>query len=359
MQQTYFLGGASPEGFETDFWNEQRACYGIMLKGGPGTGKSTLMKRIAEAFPDEAVSVYHCASDPDSLDAVVLEERGVYIADATAPHEAGTPLPGVTGELNDLAEGTDRVAMQAVSEPVRALYAANQAAHLQARKGFAGIAALEEQIMLTGSQALLHDRLVRFSGRLAGRILPKKTAARGIIQFRQRIAMTPCGRIAYLPQGYDLILLDDPARTAGVRLLMLLAQSAAENGQTAELTRSLTRKDRAAVMLVLPEQRLVLAVREALPQQIAAEPVSVVRLRRFYDAGLLRQQRSVMRFCEKAAAAAEEKTAALLLDALHIHDELESYYIRMLDTGRLDRKAEALIRMLRKMPRKAPAEQSE
>lgn len=353
MQNTYFLGGASPDGFETDFWNEQRSSYGFLLKGGPGTGKSTLMKRIAAAFPDERVSVYHCASDPHSLDAVVLEQRGVFAADATAPHEAGTPLPAVTGSLIDLAAGISRKAMQPSAETVRALYAANQAAHQQARKGFAGIAALEEQIILAGERAFLEGKLRHYAEGLAGRILPKKSGLSGRLLYRQRIAVTPEGRTAFLPEEFDLIVLDDPARTASVVLLKLLAEAAVERGLTAELTRSLTRRDRAAVMLVLPEQRLVLADADALPPDAETVPVSAVHLRRFYDGELLRQHRALMRFCAKSAAAAEVQTAALLRDALRIHDELESHYIRALDTAQLDRTADALIAQIREFPFRA------
>ena len=193
MLNTYFLGGASPAGFITDFWDEHRQYYGFYLKGGPGTGKSTLMKQIAAAFSGENISVYHCASDPDSLDAVVLETRRVFIADATAPHEAGTPLPAVTGTLLDLAASMEPDAMQASAETIRALYAANQAAHLLARKGLAGIAAMKEQITLTGTQALMTEKLNRYAQRLAKRILPKKNSS-GRILYRQRTALTPSGR---------------------------------------------------------------------------------------------------------------------------------------------------------------------
>ena len=356
MQNAYFLGGASPEGFETDFWraNAQRGHYGIYLKGGPGTGKSTLMKKIAAAFADEPVSVYHCASDPHSLDAVVLESRGVFIADATAPHEAGTPLPYVTGELADLAAGLDPALLKESAEPIRTLYQANQAAHMQARKGLAGIAAMEEQLGIIGRRALLPEKLKHFADRLAKRILPKKSCSGDPpaceILHRQRIAVTPAGRRAFLPEACALMLLDDPAQAASGMLLSLLAEAAAAQGQPAELTHSQTQPDRAPVLLALPAQQLVLAAADALPSEPAQSPVSVIHMQRFYDAEQLRSQRTLLRFSKKTASALEAKTVSLLADALRLHDELEAYYIRALQTPYLDRKAAALTERLRGFP---------
>ena len=88
MQQSYFLGGVTAGGFRTRFSEQiqQPGFYTYILKGGPGTGKSTLMKRVAAAFDGEPISLYHCSSDESSLDAVVLEDRGVVIVDGTAPH---------------------------------------------------------------------------------------------------------------------------------------------------------------------------------------------------------------------------------------------------------------------------------
>jgi MoxR-like ATPase len=48
-----------------------------ILKGGPGVGKSTFMRRIAEkaALLDFDIEFMHCSSDPDSLDAVFIPQK--------------------------------------------------------------------------------------------------------------------------------------------------------------------------------------------------------------------------------------------------------------------------------------------
>ena len=46
------------------------------FKGGPGVGKSSLMRKIAKEFIDNGydVELHHCPSDPSSLDAILIKE---------------------------------------------------------------------------------------------------------------------------------------------------------------------------------------------------------------------------------------------------------------------------------------------
>jgi hypothetical protein len=346
MQRTYFLGGASPSGFSTSFWTAHRDCYGYYLKGGPGTGKSTLMKKIAAAFSGEDISCWHCASDPRSLDAVVLEERGVFIADATAPHESGTSLPYVTGETVDLAAGLSPAVLQENRTEILRLYRENQSAHMQARKGIAGIAEMEEIIADTGALALQQEKLHGFAARLGKRLIPRANGQQGDVLSRQSAALTPEGYLRYLPEGFDLILIHDPLRIAGAVLLRQLAEYAAGSGNLCEVTQALTRPDFPPVMLILPAQQLILAAVTELSAPDLPAPVSCIRMQRFYDAALLKKHRSLLRFCSRTAAQTEQRVIALLSDALQIHDDLESYYIRALNPAFLDRTAATMIQRI-------------
>lgn len=89
----YFLGANAPTGFYSLYDHlispkEARAVY--ILKGGPGCGKSTLMRKVG-AWAEEAgldSEYILCSGDPDSLDAVILPGKGVAIVDGTAPQGA-------------------------------------------------------------------------------------------------------------------------------------------------------------------------------------------------------------------------------------------------------------------------------
>ena len=87
----YFLGANSPTGFYSLYDHllppeEARAIY--ILKGGPGCGKSTLMRKIGAWAEESGLETEYiiCSGDPDSLDAVLLPKLGVAIVDGTAPH---------------------------------------------------------------------------------------------------------------------------------------------------------------------------------------------------------------------------------------------------------------------------------
>ena len=76
----YFLGANSPAGFYSlydQMIDRTKARRLYILKGGPGCGKSTLMRRVAERAKAAGQEVEYilCSGDPDSLDAVILPAK--------------------------------------------------------------------------------------------------------------------------------------------------------------------------------------------------------------------------------------------------------------------------------------------
>ena len=59
------------------------------IKGRPGTGKSTFLKKLAERAMASGydVEVYYCSFDKESLDMVTVPELSFAVFDSTAPHE--------------------------------------------------------------------------------------------------------------------------------------------------------------------------------------------------------------------------------------------------------------------------------
>lgn len=84
-----FLGAATPKGAVDYVPNLTSGLKRYLVKGRAGSGKSTMLKKIAAAGEERGfdVEVYHCGFDPNSLDMVIVRELGFAIFDSTAPHE--------------------------------------------------------------------------------------------------------------------------------------------------------------------------------------------------------------------------------------------------------------------------------
>ena len=113
-KRNIFPGGNTPYGFHS-YYNyimpQNKAEKIFCLKGGPGTGKSTIMKEIGEYFIDngEDVDFLWCSSDPDSLDGVVIKSRNVAVVDGTAPHIVDPENPGAVDRMTACSEPAGRV----------------------------------------------------------------------------------------------------------------------------------------------------------------------------------------------------------------------------------------------------------
>lgn len=85
-----FFGAASVNGtvcYIPQLTEELSKRY--FIKGRPGTGKSTFLKKIAAAAVERGffAEIYHCSLDPNSLDMLILRQLGICLFDSTAPHE--------------------------------------------------------------------------------------------------------------------------------------------------------------------------------------------------------------------------------------------------------------------------------
>ena len=100
-----FPGSNTCAGFAGFFEDiRQAAKRTVILKGGPGVGKSTLMREAGQRWEAQGLSVvyYRCSGDPDSLDAVFAKETGFLVLDGTAPHIMDPACPGAADSILNL-----------------------------------------------------------------------------------------------------------------------------------------------------------------------------------------------------------------------------------------------------------------
>ncbi|CRZ34163.1 hypothetical protein DFR55_12022 [Herbinix hemicellulosilytica] len=108
----FFLGSNTKRGFVSLFDELKNPLEGnklYIIKGGPGSGKSSLMKKIIHILESKNhnIEYFHCASDPNSLDAFIDHDLNIAMVDGTAPHVMDPDYPGAYDNIINMAECWD------------------------------------------------------------------------------------------------------------------------------------------------------------------------------------------------------------------------------------------------------------
>lgn len=107
MIKHYFASANTGMGFVSKFQNIQdENDFTYVIKGGSGTGKSSLMKKIGLYFEQKGYDVlfFHCSTDAQSLDGVKILGLNVCFVDGTAPHTQDVNMLGVDSKLLDVGQ---------------------------------------------------------------------------------------------------------------------------------------------------------------------------------------------------------------------------------------------------------------
>lgn len=148
METEFYLGANTARGFVSHYdqllpGRKKRLVR--ILKGGPGCGKSTLMKKVALRAEQLGLDVerIYCSSDPGSLDGVAVPQIGYAVVDGTAPHVVEPMLCGCRETYLDLSGGYDTEGLRGNYGTLMELARAGQSCYPRASARLQAIAALE------------------------------------------------------------------------------------------------------------------------------------------------------------------------------------------------------------------------
>lgn len=133
--ECYFGASNSFYGFKNYFntiFKQDEIDRLYVIKGGPGTGKSSFMKKvISELSESSECEAIFCSSDPSSLDGVIIKhnQNSIAFLDGTAPHATEAVIPGAWDELIDLGKNWDSKWLIGSKEKIESLTKEKAAAY--------------------------------------------------------------------------------------------------------------------------------------------------------------------------------------------------------------------------------------
>ncbi len=330
----FFMGTSTKSGFcgfPRDLFENDPTAHAFLIKSGPGTGKSTLLRALATAFraQGETVEEYACSSDPDSLDGIVFSARRVCVFDATAPHVIEPQMWGVKEEIVSLGDALDSAALAAKQAEIAAAQTQNAAAHARARRFLSGVATLRADRLSLAARALNEEKLRKTAARLIKTELSAATHPVPVCGEQRRFlsAVTPKGLLSYpetVPMLCSRVLaLDDPFGAAAPTLLEALRAAAAQNNLPRIVCPHPLCPDRLAHLL-LPSVGVAFVT---VDRTFAfAQPTRTLHLRRLYDETVVKANKNRTAFDKKAEHDLLSAAVAALNEAKIAHDLLEIPY---------------------------------
>ncbi|NLP44543.1 MAG: ATPase [Peptococcaceae bacterium] len=243
-----FPGGNTSEGFFSyyQYLLEKGTKRVFVIKGGPGVGKSTLMKKVGKKMLELGydVELHHCSSDDHSLDGIAIIPAGIVMVDGTAPHIIDPKYPGGLDEIINMGDYWNVEAMQLNSTKIVAT--TNEVSRLFARayRFLAAARSIAEDIIA------MHKQCMDFAGAnrilaLFERILAESTYStesldtNGHERHLFSSAYTPNGFIDFtdtiLQDIQQIYYLHGPMGSGKTTLLRKIADRAIEKGLDVEI----------------------------------------------------------------------------------------------------------------------------
>ena len=354
----FFMGTSTENGFcgfPRDLYNADETGFAFLIKSGPGTGKSTLLRALAADFRQkgETVEEFSCSSDPDSLDGIHLPARRVCVFDATAPHVIEPQAWGVKEETVSLGAALDLSALAAKREDIAAAQAKTAAAHARARRFLTGVSELRADRETLATRALDTAKTAAVAARLVKAELsaPARPCAFTGVQRRFLSAVTPRGVLSY-PETVPLlcprvIALDDPFAVAAKAVLRALFVAAKKRDLPAIFCPDPLRPADPAHLL-LPS--LGVAFITADNRFTIQHPARTLHLKRCYDEAALKANKNRTAFDKKAERALLSAAVEALADAKIAHDLLEIPYKSAMNFKKVEAVKTALYQRISAFP---------
>lgn len=335
-----FPGGNTPAGFYSYYRYillQDAASRIFVVKGGPGVGKSTFMRKIGEAMGEAGhpVEYMHCSSDPGSLDGLVIPGLRAALIDGTAPHVVDPQNPGAVDEIVNLGQYWS---LSGIKEHRGEIVETNAAVGVLFERAYRYLGAAK---MVYDDRNAIYARCTDITGAYAEleKLMPLFTGRpRGARPGRERrlfaSAITPEGFVNYLGsllRGYkDVYKLkgDGPLPNA---FLKAAAEEAARRGLDTEGYYCPMEPGGKLEHLLIPELSLAFTAPNAYHDAPRDVECRTIDFGRYMDRAAAGRESEALQTASAHLGSLLREAVEALHRAKQMHDRMETYYIPHMD----------------------------
>lgn len=342
---SFFFGANNYSGY-CSLYNEVCRPYEngnhIILKGGPGTGKSTLMKRVAEKLEKRGYYIErgYCSADPKSLDVVYAPEINFSILDGTAPHIIDPVLPGVSQHIVELGVAWDRKYLKSHYEEIKELTAENRLQHNKVAEYLKVAACFETQSVLMCESFIDRDKVERYISRLKKRLIPKEKENKNPREHKRFLsAVTPDGIVvqydSVVALAENIITIEDEYSLVAPYIINNIGDYAVGMGYDVYKCYCPIFPNFKVEHIIIPQLKTAIFTENSYHLSID-ETGKTVHASRFIDKEGIKAVKEKLIFQKKAKKELVDEAVRKLSVALDLHNHLEEYYVKATDFDIID-----------------------
>jgi hypothetical protein len=336
MMKKFFAAANTEMGFRSLFdeiFAPEKFRRIYILKGGPGTGKSTLMRNLGAVAEGEGYDVEYicCSSDPDSLDGIIIPGLFVAVLDGTAPHATDPVYPGAVERIVDLGVALDFDLLEENRDLLIPLIRAKKEAYRSAYRFLSAAGSMERE-----HDAILRDFYLREKAEAAVRRLLVGFQCKGVGEERRRYISAVCAKGVYrldtLTERAERVYAVTDKNGLGYLFMDTLYDGLRREGFSIVVCRSPLTDARKEAILLTESNVLFIVSRDG--ESVRAD--KIVNSARFADKDKMAEKRKRLRFIERCVAAVLDGAVFCFKDACALHAQAEKIYGTCVDFGRVE-----------------------
>lgn len=357
-----FPGNNTPEGFYSYYQyilSQQEAEKIYCLKGGPGVGKSTFIRRIGEEMLADGhdVDFMHCSSDSNSLDGIVLRDKKIALVDATSPHIVDPINPGAVDTIVHLGEYWNEAGIRENRDSVIAKSAELKTIFARAYNYFGAAGKMYRNLTDIYEMGVKKEEMYKLAASVINRELTHKELSLELGSMKKYFAsgITPEGFVHFLEtltQGYGRVyIIKAPVGVSGDKILSLFAESALYRGFDVEAYYCPLKPEEKMEHLLVPDLGVAFLTHNRfhpVDESKLTGDVIPVDLSKLLDGKKIDKQRHI---AEDSYTRMEEllnKGIGCLKEAKAEHDHLEENYIPNMDFTKIEKLRKEIAEAIRK-----------